>query len=283
MSLNRAIVLLVLSVFGLSLALNASSESTIIRLSDRQLIAFSQMMADVEKAKIVLIGESHDNKRHHDIQLEVIRALHAKKVPMAIGLEMFQTVSQRQLDDWVAGKFTEEEFQRIYQQNWSIEWPMYREIFLFARDNHIPLIALNIPMEIMTKVARYGFASLSSHDKKDLPPEVSCELNTDYTAFLKKSYTEIQSHAMNESQFLYFCEAQSLRNNGMAWHVSRYLKQHPAETVVILTGILHAVKTGIPNHLEQYGLASFRVVLPELPEFESRDALAKETDYLYGM
>ncbi|WP_236021828.1 ChaN family lipoprotein [Geomesophilobacter sediminis] len=237
-------------------------------------------MSDAEHAGVIVVGETHDKKLHHQLQLEVIRDLKEKKKPIAIGLEMFQTASQKQLDEWVAGKMTEEEFLRVYARNWSVDWQLYRDIFRFARDNRIPMIALNIPMELVSKVAHQGFSSLSATDKKDLPPEVSCDLNTSYTEFLKRTYTDIASHAMSERFFIYFCEAQSLRNNGMAYNVSRYLQSHPDTSVVVLTGILHAVKTGIPQRLSQYRDVTCRVILPELPEFESQDALLKEADYV---
>lgn len=46
---------------------------------------------------MILVGETHDNLLHHELQLDVIRDLWQKKKPLAIGLEMVQTESQRLL------------------------------------------------------------------------------------------------------------------------------------------------------------------------------------------
>ena len=59
------------------------------------------MMNDIKKARIIIIGEHHDNKSHHDFQLQVIETLHNEKIPIALGLEMFRTESQKKLDGWV--------------------------------------------------------------------------------------------------------------------------------------------------------------------------------------
>lgn len=278
MSLTRGTLITMLVV--VSLMYNFHADWEIIRMSDRQSVGFAQMMTEAENATVILVGETHDKRMHHQLQLEVIRDLKEKKKPLAIGLEMFQTASQQQLDEWVSGKLTEEEFLKAYERNWSVDWPMYRDIFRYARDNRIPMVALNIPMPIVAKVARYGFSSLTPEDKKNLPPDVSCDLNTSYTEFLKRTYSEVASHSMSDRHFVFFCEAQALRNNGMAYNVSRYLQSNPSSKMVVLTGILHAVKTGIPLRLSQYRDASFRVILPELPEFEPEEALLKEADYL---
>jgi uncharacterized iron-regulated protein len=143
------------------------------------------------------------------------------------------------------------------------------------------MVALNIPRSIVTKVARQGFASLAQDERKELPPNVSCQLNTTYTEFVRKTYQEVPHHAMgSEKRFIYFCEAQSLRNSGMAWNVARYLKTHPQQRLVVLTGILHAVKTGIPDRLAEYGNPRYAVILPDLPEFEPMEVLVKEADFL---
>ena len=250
----------------------------ITRMSDRQEIGFAPMMQELAGARVILVGETHDDKKHHDLQLEVLRMLHARGVPLAIGLEMFVTESQRELDKWSDGTMPEQSFRQVYSRNWSVEWRMYRDIFLFAREHRIPLIALNVPQPIMAKVAAHGFASLSREDKKELPPDVTCVLNTPYTEFLRKVYSE---HIANHGSFTYFCEAQTLRNNEMAWNIARYARAHPGQTVVTLAGAWHVVKNGIPEQLARYGELPCKVILPELPVFPIEAASFLDADYFF--
>jgi uncharacterized iron-regulated protein len=254
----------------------------ITRLSDRQAVSFSQMMADAGGSEVILVGEAHDNEKDHAVQLDVIRSLWAKKAPLAIGLEMFQSDYQKQLDEWTEGKITEENFKSIYFRNWTFHWPLYRDIFIFARDNHIPMIALNVPKEIVSKVARQGFASLTPEERKNLPDGVTCDLNNPQTEFLKRSFEEVFRHEANGKIFAYFCEAQAVRNNGMALLAADDLKRHPGRKLVVLTGIWHAVKHGIPDRLTAINNVSYKVILPKVVELDAGKATSAIADYLIG-
>ena len=255
----------------------------ITRMSDRQSVSLSQLISDAERSDLVLIGEAHDDKAHHEMELSLIRALWAQKLPMAIGLEMIQADSQPELDDWTEGKLSEQDFQVVYSRNWSIDWSFYRDIFLFARDNHIPMVALNINKDLALKVSRRGFASLTPEEKKDLPQGTTCDLNNPHTAFLERSFREVFKHVTNGRVFTYFCEAQTLRNSGMALNIAGYVRKHPGRKIVALAGVWHAVKNAIPEQLRRNGSKlTDTVILPELPELNSKNASPDVVDYMVG-
>jgi uncharacterized iron-regulated protein len=254
----------------------------ITRLRDRQTVSFSQMMADAGGSDVILVAEAHDNEKDHAIQLDVIRSLWAKKAPVAIGLEMFQTDYQSQLDEWTEGRITEESFKSIYFRNWSYDWSFYRDIFIFARNNHIPMIALNVPKEVVSKVARQGFASLTPEERRNLPAGVTCDLNNPQTEFLRKTFQEVFRHEANGKIFANFCEAQAVRNNGMALLIANDLKRHPGRKLVVMTGIWHAVKYGIPESLTSISNVSYKVILSEIAELDARSATSAMGDYLIG-
>jgi uncharacterized iron-regulated protein len=264
-------------IIGL-LQANFCNAQQITRMSDRQSVSFAQMMEDIESSKVILVGETHHEKAHHKFQLDVITALHEKGIPLAIGLEMFPSESQRKLDRWNEGKMIEPSFQWVYNQYWSEDWLLYRDIFVYARDNHIPLIGLNISKETMGKVFQKGFAALDPEDKKNLPPDVTCVLNTPYTEFLRKVYSQ---HIKNEQSFTYFCEAQTLYNEGMAWNIANYLKANHSRTFVTLAGAWHAVKNAIPEQLERYLNVSYKVIVPEIPGFSTENATSRDADYFF--
>jgi uncharacterized iron-regulated protein len=259
----------------------AGSGWVITRISEHQQVLLPQLLKDAEQSELVLIGEAHDNKVHHAIQLALIKALVEKKVPIAIGLEMFEAESQQALDDWSAGKLSEQEFQAIYARNWSLDWNLYRDIFLFARDNHIPMAGLNVPKELVLKVSRDGYASLSADEKKRLPQGTSCDLNNPHTEFLKESFEEVFKHETKGRVFTYFCEAQTVRNSGMAVNTERYLARHPGRKIVVLAGIWHAVKNAIPEQLERNdNPLRNTVILPQIPELKPADLTPDVADYL---
>ena len=273
-------VLALLLVF-LLLTAAVHAHPIITRMSDRQNISMSQLADAAGNFDVVLIGEVHDNKGHHDMELDLIRLLSNGEAPLAIGMEMIQADYQQQLNDWTEGRMSEQAMKAVYTINWSQDWQLYRDIFLFARNNHIPLVALNVPLAIVRKVSQHGFAALTPAERRDLPEGTGCDLSNPQIALLRKSFQDVGSHKGEGKMFVNFCEAQTVRNSGMALNMARYLRGHPGHKIVGLTGIWHAEKYAIPEQLSRYdSKLSYTVILPETPELNSDNSGANQVDYL---
>jgi uncharacterized iron-regulated protein len=253
-----------------------SKTRKIIRVRDGKSTSFQNMIEDVSSSDVIFIGEHHDNADHHDMQLEVIEALHQKGISLAIGLEMFKKENQKSLDDWVAGTTPERSFISTYLKNWGYGWELYKNIFLYARDHNIPLIGLNVPREITAKVGSRGFLSLTDEERSKLPPGVTCELDKDYMDHLVEIFHFKKS---TDRSFIHFCEAQVLWDQAMAWYLAEYIKNNRGRTVIVLAGSIHAWKYGIPKQNQRYSGGEQRVIVPDLPvspEYISED----DADYL---
>ncbi|MEW6002440.1 MAG: ChaN family lipoprotein [Nitrospirota bacterium] len=273
-------LLISLTAFLLILAETNAIETKVFRVSDGRTISFKKMIDDLKKVNLVFLGETHDRQSHHVIQLNIIKALNASKIPLAVGLEMFTVESQRDLDEWVAGTLPLENFIKIYYKNWGFPWPLYRDIFLYIRDNKISAIGLNIPIEISQKVATSGFSSLTKKEREKLPPEVGCAVDEKYMSFIRRAYA---MHGNMNKEFLYFCEAQLLWDQVMARNLIEFLKKNPEKTVVVLTGNGHAWKRGIPEHVKNLSSkTSYRVILPEiLHQIDPGNISIEDTDYIF--
>jgi uncharacterized iron-regulated protein len=247
------------------------------RVRDGKPADLAEVVQDIAGADVIFIGETHDNAQLHATALAIIRSLHARKLPLALGLEMFTPEDQQALDDWTAGKLDEEKFIPIYSRNWSYGWQLYRDLFLFARDNHIPLIALNIPKPVIARVMARGPAALQA---SEIPPKVSWTLNESQSVYMKTIARQVFGNTPPDRLVERLCAAQAFRNSGMAWNIVNYRKKHDADKVVVLAGTWHAVKNGVPELLPAYGVLTYRVILPELPEFNLGNATAREADYL---
>lgn len=258
------------------LALSGCSITHAFRVTDGQRIAVAQMVAELGTAPLVLIGEQHDDMAHHELQLEVIQLMQQSARPLAIGLEMFEIQHQGALDAWVAGRLPEGAFIPVYQANWrNLSWGYYRAIFIFARDQRIPLVALNAPKNIVQTVARQGLSALSTTDLKALPAGVGAPLTANQVD-AAADYGPIHGH--NPQATRYIAEAQVLRNRVMARSALRYLAQHPQARMVVLTGGLHAWRQGgIPAELE--GLAH-HVILPPMSGMNLMDRSGSSADYV---
>jgi uncharacterized iron-regulated protein len=269
----------VIIAFLIGSYINANAASQFLRVSDKRTVEFTQMIAETNGTDIIFIGDTHDDNKQHVNELDIIRSLSAKKGPIAIGLEIFSSDSQQQLDDWIGGKLDEKEFKLIYSRNWSYDWQLNRDLFIFARDNHIPMIALNIPKPIISKIVIQGHSALNDNDKREIPPHISWSLNTQQTEYLKKIYLQVFGNKSIPISFTNFCEAQALRNNGMAWHISKYREQYPDNKIVVIAGTWHSIKNGVPEQLIQYGNLKYKVILPALPEFNLQNTTPDEADY----
>jgi uncharacterized iron-regulated protein len=256
-----------------------TGETQVFRLRDGKTINYEQMLDDLGKAQIVFVGETHDNETHHKRQLDIIKALHTRNIPVAVGFEMFVYEYQKNLDGWTEGSLPVEDFRRIYYKNWNFPWPLYDDIFIYVRENKIPAIALNLPPEITRKVAASGFASLTKEELEKLPQETGCVVSKEYMTFIRRAYS---MHGHGDKKFLYFCEAQLLWDQVMARNILEYLKKHPGRTVVVLTGNGHAWKRGIPEQIRLLTeKVSLRVVLPHTPGRIDRETMSvRDADYL---
>jgi uncharacterized iron-regulated protein len=235
------------------------------------------ILPDLQQKKIILVGEHHTTESHHRAQLAIIQYLHEARMPVAVGLEMFQSDNQSVLDQWYLGNLGQEDFQKAYYDNWGYPWHLYGPIFEYARLEKIPLIALNIPREVTQKVARGGFNSLSKEEKGMLPI-VGCNVGTEYMAFIKRAYG---AHAHGQINFDNFCEAQLVWDKVMAIHAQRYLESNPDRVMIILAGTGHAWKKGIPEQIRQHSSLPYAVILPEVPDAIEKSTISPEdADYL---
>jgi len=251
----------------------------ILRVRDGAVISFDRMIREISNADIVFVGEVHDVQAHHDMELRIIKSFHESGTPLSVGLEMFRSDSQKDLNSWVSGSSSLEQFLPSYYDNWRQPWPAYRGIFLFAREHRIPLVGLNIPSDIIKAVARSGFIALNTEQKQKLPPGISCDIDPTYMQFIRKAYAD---HAQQEDrQFLNFCEAQMVWDKSMAWNLIEYHKKHPGKTTIVLSGVDHAWKRGIPEQVARQTSVTYKVVLPLIPgQIERGSVSLHDADYV---
>ena len=221
--------------------------------------AFDLMIADTRQARAVFVGEYHDQREHHALQLDVIKALRRGGTPLAIGVEMFDMESQPVLDRWVRGEMELREFMAYYQQKWTINWAEYDSILLFARNNRIPLIALNAPADLVNKVAHGGFGSLNDHEINRLPVGVNGTASPSYREFMREAFAD---HMLDDASFNNFCEAQAVRNNTMRSLIKSYLVKNPERSMVVITGVGHAMRRAVADELGRDAALTTRIIIP---------------------
>ena len=276
MNCLHRIVLSVIVATAISL-LAGCQDGDVVRLKDRVTIPFDRMVGEVSKSRVIVIGETHESQAHHDLQLKIIRTLHEGGASLAVGLEMFRAESQELLDKWWRWGMSTEQFEALYRENWGLPWPLYKDIFFYTRQKRIPLVGLNVPREIISKVARQGYGSLTEAERKKLPPGLTCTIDEEYRVLIRKTFSE---HARGSGRsFERFCEAQMVWDTAMAIYALEYLDRNPGIRIVILAGSVHAWKRAIPRQIAT--MRTDVTVSVILPDPDGKGGLTVEdADYL---
>jgi len=276
----KKLTILLVSVLVIISAVGAGHKRSDQRMYDLSLgkeTRMSEAVALLTQNRIVLVGEHHSNKKHHEAQLGVIRTLKETGANVAIGLEMFRSDSQQALDRWIGGDIGEEKFQQIYYDNWNFPWSAYRKIFEYAREEKIPLIGLNVSRNITRQVSQQGFKSLTAAQKGKLS-NITCRVDKEYMNYIKNAFG---GHAHGNLNFNYFCEAQLVWDNVMAINALNYLKKYPDAVVVVLTGTGHARKGAIPRQIRKRSQVPHAVILPEVKGIVDSETIStKDADYI---
>jgi uncharacterized iron-regulated protein len=270
---------LLLSAIILLTSCTQDPEGPLYKVSDKTYKSINDAVFDTITSQVFLVGEHHNNPHHHSNQLEIIREIHEKaEKPLAIGLEMFETGYQDQLDKWVSGNLPLNDFVKNYYENWDQPWILYRDIFLYAREHQIPLIALNISRNMIRKVAQNGFASLTSDDLSQLPYGITCDVTPEYENFIQRVFGW---HGKKDASFSNFCEAQILWDTVMAINLLKFHGENPDTKLVVLAGNGHSWKPGIPRQISLRKDLRMAVFLPETTKLHRRNVSQKDTDYLW--
>jgi uncharacterized iron-regulated protein len=220
----------------------------IIRLSDEEKISLRQLLEDLHEVRVIFIGESHDQMEHHHIQRRIIRELAVKGKEVVVAMEMFQKSQQPVLDLWSQGLLTEEEFlqQVKWEAIWGMDYQLYKGILDEARDNRLKVLGINVPRELVRKVAQSGIGGLSIEDRKELPEmDLTDQQHRAYIEFVYKGHEGGLAR-----DFEKFYQAQVLWDEGMAENLSQYLSspEGQGKTAIVLTGNGHIVyHFGIPK------------------------------------
>jgi uncharacterized iron-regulated protein len=217
-----------------------------------------QILRSIAPAQIIYLGEIHNSATDHADQLAILEYLYQQKSkaspPLAIGLEMFQKPYQPIINQYLAGKISEEQLvaQTEYKKRWGWPWENYAPLLKFAKANQIPVIALNTPTEILRKVSKGGLDSLEAADFQYIPPasEIN-KSNLTYRDLILESYQQHKAQAVATSpDFDRFYTAQLLWDETMAATAAEFYQQHPQTQLVIIAGQAHIrYGYGIPDRV----------------------------------
>ncbi|ARV60958.1 hypothetical protein BZZ01_22145 [Nostocales cyanobacterium HT-58-2] len=218
------------------------------------ILSFEEMLLALNKSNVVYLGEIHNNPKDHKNQLKIIQELYKQNPKIAIAMEMFQKPYQGVVNQYLAGKITEEELieKSEYEKRWGFPWQNYAPILNFAKEKQLSVITLNTPSEITRKVAQKGLESLTPSEQKLIPP--LSEIQTNNEEYRQQLESVFQQHQAanhgNSTDIENFFQAQVLWDETMAEGIAKFRKTYPNYQIIVLAGQGHIIYDyGIPSRV----------------------------------
>ncbi len=227
-----------------------------------------QMLAAATDARIVYVGETHDNPASHRLEATLLKAL-AERYPgqVALGMEMMTPEQQPVLDRWVAGELSEKELleQTGWYDIWRMDFDYYKTLFLLCRDKKIPVIGLNATRAAVKAVASSDHSGLDEAQRKKIPP---LDMSDPYQrATLEAIYKD---HGHGSGDLDRFQRVQTLWDETMAANVASYLSspEGSGKRMLVIAGGHHVgYGFGIPRRVFRRLPVSYVLVGNEDIEF----------------
>jgi uncharacterized iron-regulated protein len=237
-------------------------DGDILHIPTGVLVEKEALMAYLDGMKVIYVGETHDNINAHRMQLEILKALHQRNPGnIAVGMEMLKRPSQDAADQWTAGTLEEKAWVKTWIEDWSNDFPYYKDILYYLRDHRIPLIALRASDRWSEMVK--GRAEVQGDAAEADEPLPSMDLEDAYHRAQIEAV--FQAHPMGGNSFDDFYQVQVLWDESMAQSIYDYLTGDAGKDkkMVIFAGAQHVEHGfGIPRRLFRRLPAPYAIVVP---------------------
>jgi uncharacterized iron-regulated protein len=208
-------------------------------------------------AKIIAVGEKHDEASHHLVQAKVLAAAAARDPKLVVGLEMVSQDQQAELDDFQSGKTSEADFTAWWNKNWGYDYAIYKPVFDAARLGKVKIYGLNAPIALVKAVAKKGLSGLTPAERAALPASIQDSADPRYQAFVKDA---LSGHGLPPDAVARMIEAQAVWNETMGEKAAALAA---ASRVLVIAGQGHMLwRAGIPESAARRGAGPSVVVLP---------------------
>jgi uncharacterized iron-regulated protein len=288
---------------------NCSTIGNAIDPSTGSILPYDGLIEKAANSKVVMLGEIHPHVDHHRWQLAAIGALHGRRPNMVLGFEAFPRAVQPVLDRWVAGELSEDAF--LSEANWSRNWgfdpELYLPMFHFARLHQVPMVALNVERDFVSRIRDEGLENIPEDERRGLTePKQPADAYLESLAATFEQHLDIRNddassseaeNAANEEgaspddnaaeqpvailddpRFQRFVSVQTTWDRAMAQGLAEAAERPNSPLAVGILGSGHLERGfGVPYQLEDLGIDDMTVFMPVAPaescgEFEDEVA-----------
>ncbi|MBK5399344.1 ChaN family lipoprotein [Pseudomonas sp. TH39(2020)] len=215
-------------------------------LRSGQALTAEELVKRLEKPSRLIVGEQHDNRDHHELQLWLLQSLGERRPQGSLLLEMLTPDQQSRVDDVRHSPTppTDLPGALAWQSGW--DWNLYGPIVRFALPQPYPLLAANLDMlEVRAVYANPPTLSGSRSNAASVKDE------------LLKQVSDSHCGLLPQSQMPAMLAVQQQRDRRMA----ERLLAAPTPSL-LFAGAYHARKdVGVPIHVLDLGEPQAPVVL----------------------
>jgi uncharacterized iron-regulated protein len=218
------------------------------------------MAAQLNAADVVFVGENHDHKQGHMLELTLLTEMHRRNPAVVLSLEMFERDVQEVVDEYLEDYVTESSFLQAARP-----WPNYKEdyrpLIEFCKQNRLPVIAANAPRRYVNIVSRKGQGALKPLPRVARGYLAALPYSMEIPAGYSKQLDEVfgtphgeEPHAKTTStasastasastasaSTANLKEAQGLWDATMADSIARAVRRHPGHRILQVNGCMHS-------------------------------------------
>ena len=157
----------------------------VYKSGDKRFSDFEAMLAELSRADVAFVGEQHFDPATHRIERAILEGLARRRDNVIVAMEMFERDTQPSLDDYLAGRLSEEEFLEA-SRPWSNYPTDYRPLIEFSRAHRWKVIASNAPRPIAQQVSRQGLDAARSgvaSERNLVAAEFACPMDDYFKRF----------------------------------------------------------------------------------------------------
>ena len=211
--------------------------SRLIETEKRDDISVADLAGQMSECDVLFLGEQHDSDQCHQMQLDIIKAIHSSGRDLAISMEMFERDVQGVVDDYLSGRVDEKAFKENARP-WKNYDKHYRPIVEFAKANNIRVIAANVPRRLAGNVATGKAIAMT--DMSMIARATTAPRDAYYQRFVGIMKGHAGANGEDAMQKMY--RSQCLKDDTMAESIVDYLATNPHRRplVVHLCGNFHS-------------------------------------------
>lgn len=207
-------------------------------LRSGQTLTAQELLARLAEPSRLIVGEQHDNRDHHQLQLWLLQALGERRPQGSLLLEMLTPAQQQLVDDvrQTSPLPTDLSGALAWQPGW--DWNLYGPIVRFALTQPYPLLAANLDTpEVRTVYAKPPTLSGARSNAPTVRNELLAQISDSHCGLLP------------ESQMPAMLAVQQQRDR----RIAERLRAAPMPSL-LFTGAFHARKdVGVPIHVLDLG------------------------------